>query len=241
MPNRLRNTRVISCGASSIGRDRRVEIAFQGDVEVRILGAGAVIGEVERLLDQRVEVDLAALAAAAARMLQHALDDAVGAPAVLGDLFEIAGQHPDDFVDIGAFVFSQPGDGRRRGLLQLVEQFDREPGEIVDEVERVLDLVGDAGGQLAERGHLLGLDQPVLGAAQISECRLGGGVRPARFLAARGEFLEQPRVLDREHGLPGKGLQQGRRWSARSRPVRRRITSPPTTLSSRSSGTARTA
>src|SRR3954452_6654916 len=30
------------------------------------------------------------------------------------------------------------------GLLQFIEQFDREPGEIVDEVERVLDLVRDA-------------------------------------------------------------------------------------------------
>ncbi len=61
-----------------------------------------------------------------------------------------------------------------------------------------------------ERGHLLGLDQPVLGAAQIGECGLGGGARAARFLAAGGEFLEQPRVLDREHRLPGEGLQQGR-------------------------------
>jgi hypothetical protein len=94
-----------------------------------------------------------------------------------------------------------------RGLLQLVEQFDREAGKVVDEVERVLDLVGDAGGQLAERGHLLRLDQPVLGAAQIGKCGLGGGTGAARFLAARHQFLKQPRVLDREHGLPGEGLQ----------------------------------
>jgi hypothetical protein len=90
-------------------------------------------------------------------MLQHALDDAVGAPAVLGDLFEIAGQHPDDFVDIGALVFGQPGNRRCRGPFQLVQQLDREAGKVVDEVERVFDLVGDAGGQLAERGHLLRL------------------------------------------------------------------------------------
>ncbi len=84
-------------------------------------------------------------------MRQHALDDAVGAPAVLGDLFEIAGQHPDDFVDLGARIIAERGDGRRGRLLQLVEQLDREPGEVVDEIKRVLDLVGDTGGQLAER------------------------------------------------------------------------------------------
>jgi hypothetical protein len=87
-------------------------------------------------LDKGIEIDLAALARDAARVLQHALNDAIGAPAVLGDLFEIAGQHQDDFVDIGALVFGQPGDHRCRGLLQLVEQFDREAGKIVDEVGR---------------------------------------------------------------------------------------------------------
>ena len=37
-------------------------------------------------------------------MLQHALDDAIGTASKLGDLFEIAGQHPDDFVDLGEAV-----------------------------------------------------------------------------------------------------------------------------------------
>jgi hypothetical protein len=49
-----------------------------------------VIGEVERLLDQRVEVDRAALARDPSRVFEHALDDTVGALAVLGDLVEIA-------------------------------------------------------------------------------------------------------------------------------------------------------
>jgi hypothetical protein len=75
-------------------------------------------------------------------MLEHALDDAVGTPAMLGNLFEIAGQHRDDFVDIGALICGQPGNRRCRGFLQLVQQFDREAGKVVDEVERVLDLVG---------------------------------------------------------------------------------------------------
>ena len=76
-------------------------------------------------------------------------------------------------------------DRRRRCLLQLVEQFDRQAGEVVDEVERVLDLVGDPGGQLAERGHLLGLDQIGLRRLQVAIGGFGGvagradlGLRP---------------------------------------------------------------
>ena len=81
----------------------------------------------------------------------------------LGDLFEIAGQHPNRLVDLGALVVFECGDRWRSGFLQFVEQFDRQPSEIVDEVERVLDLVGDPSGQLAQRGHLLSLDQAGLG------------------------------------------------------------------------------
>jgi hypothetical protein len=40
-------------------------------------------------------------------MCQHALDDAVGAPTVLGDLGEIAGQHPDDFVDLRMRIIAE--------------------------------------------------------------------------------------------------------------------------------------
>ena len=60
---------------------------------------------------ERRAVDLNALVEEALNLAYH------GAPAVLGDLFEIAGQHPDDLVDIGALVFGQPGDRRCRGLL----------------------------------------------------------------------------------------------------------------------------
>ena len=160
-------------------REAGLVVALQGDVEALILRAGAVIGEVQRLIDQGVEVDLAALARDAARVLQHDLDDVVGALAVLGDLVEIAGQHLDRLVDIGARVLVERGDARRGALLQLVEQLDRQPGEVVDEIERVLDLVGDPGRQLAERGHLLGLDQTGLGRLQVAQRLLGGVARRA--------------------------------------------------------------
>ena len=170
----------MSCGTSSTGA-KPVEIAFQGDVELLVLGAGAVIGEVQRLLEQGVDVDLPPLAAAAARMRQHALDDPVGAPSVLGDLVEVAGEHPDELVGLGA-----PAAARRFELAPVAsfsssEQLDREIGEIVDEIERVLDLVGDAGRQLAQRGHLLGLDQIGLGRLQLEQARLRPRPAPPGF------------------------------------------------------------
>ena len=87
---------------------------------------------------------------------------------VLGDLFEITGQHSDDLVGLGALVVVERRHGRRDRILQFVEQVDREAGEVVDEVERVLDLVGDASGQLAKRRHLLGVHQASLRRLQFA-------------------------------------------------------------------------
>src|SRR5215469_6884104 len=97
------------------------KISLQRDVEARILGAATVIGEVQGLLDQAVEIDAAAFAAAATRMFQHALDDAIGAASVLSDLFQIAGQHPDRFIDLGARVVVERGDRWSGGVLQFIE------------------------------------------------------------------------------------------------------------------------
>src|SRR5271165_2653040 len=74
----------VRCDTVALAFGRRVKAVceqveeIERDVELLVLGAGAVIGKVERLLDQIVEVDHAMLAALAARMLEHALDDAVG-------------------------------------------------------------------------------------------------------------------------------------------------------------------
>jgi hypothetical protein len=53
-------------------------------------------------------------------VFQHALDDAIGALPVLGNLFEVAGQHLDRFVNLGTGVLVKGSDAGRRGLLQLV-------------------------------------------------------------------------------------------------------------------------
>ena len=128
-----------------------------------------MISKVQRLIDEPIEVHRTAFAADAARVLQHALDDAVGALAVLGDLVEIAGQHLDRLINLGPRVVVERGDAGRGGLLQLVKQLDGEAGEVVDEVQGIFDLVGDPGGQLAQRGHLLGLDQIGLRCLEVGE------------------------------------------------------------------------
>ena len=86
-------------------------------------------------------------------------------------------------------------------LPQFVDEFGGDRREIVDEIERVLDFVRDASGQLTERGELLCLDQAVLRGAQILQ-------RLRQFARASFHAFEQARILDRHHRLVGKGLQQ---------------------------------
>ena len=100
-------------------------------------------------------------------MQQHVLDDGVGALAVLHDLFEIVLQHAGQFVDFSADLAVHRD--RLEHVIQFVGQFRRQRREIIDEVERVLDLVRDAGGELAERGELLGLHQAILRGAKVVE------------------------------------------------------------------------
>src|SRR6516162_10647451 len=100
-------------------------------------------------------------------MKQHALDDRVGTLAVLRDLAQIGAQHVGQLLDIGLRfrINRQTADN----VLQLSDQLGRHAGKIIDEVERVLDLVGDAGGELAERGELLRLYQAVLRVAKVNK------------------------------------------------------------------------
>ena len=144
-----------------------IEVALERDVEAGFFGPRAVIGEIEAFLDDRVDVGGPVLARSLARMQQHVLDDRIGALAVLHHLFEIALQHMGELVDLLARLVVERG--RLEHVVQFVDQFRRQRREIVDEIERVLDLMGDAGGELAERSQLLGLHQAVLRGAQIVE------------------------------------------------------------------------
>ena len=145
----------------------RIEVALQGNIEFAFFCACAVIGEIEALIEKRIDIRRPVLAGAFARMQQHVLDDGVGALAVLHDLFEIVLQHAGQFVDF--FPDLAVHRDRLEHVIQFIGQFRRQRREIIDEIERVLDLVRDARGELAERGELFGLDQAVLRGAQIVE------------------------------------------------------------------------
>ena len=107
-----------------------------------------MIGEIEALLDERVDVDRPMFARSFARMQQHVLDDGVRALAVLNDLVEIVSQSVRQFSDFTARLIIARHSAK--GFPQFVDQFGRDTREIVDEIERVLDLVRDPGGQLTE-------------------------------------------------------------------------------------------
>ena len=61
--------------------------------------------------------------------------------------------------------------------------------------------MGDAGGELAERGELLGLHQAILRGAQVVE-------RQRQFAGSLLNLIEQANILDRDHGLVGEGRDQ---------------------------------
>ena len=83
-----------------------------------------MIGEIEALLEQRVEVDRPVLAGPLARMQQHVLDDRVGAFAMLNDFLEIALDQPRQLVDFLLQLLVGLGLGDQ--LLELVQQLARQ-------------------------------------------------------------------------------------------------------------------
>ena len=93
---------MISCGNTSISTGGRIKGPLHIDLEALLLGAGTMIGEIEALLDERVDVDQPMFARSFARVQQHILDDGVGAFAVLNDLVEIVAQGVRQFSDFTA-------------------------------------------------------------------------------------------------------------------------------------------
>ena len=126
-------------------------------------------------------------------MQQHAGHDAVGAPPVLDDLRQIGGQGRDQLVLLGA--------GRSDRVPQLLQQLAGELGKVVHKIERVLDLVGDAGGELAQGRHLLGVDQIGLRLFQLL-------VRHPQVALAPALLLEQLGIAHGERRLGGESLDQ---------------------------------
>src|SRR5262249_51627836 len=81
-----------------------VEVALQHDIEALVLRTGTMIGEVHGFFDERVQISRLPIAAAAARVLQHASDNAVCATTVLDNLLQISGQHANCLDNLGAFA-----------------------------------------------------------------------------------------------------------------------------------------
>src|SRR5262245_40437916 len=80
----------------------RIEYPLHGDIEALFLSSCTVIGEVEAILDESIDVDDAVLTGPFARVQQHVLDDCISPPAVLHDFVEIAAQRIGQFVNLGA-------------------------------------------------------------------------------------------------------------------------------------------
>src|SRR5437868_6716590 len=145
----------------------RIEVALERDVEAGFLRARAVVGEIEALLDDRIDLGGPVLAGARTRMQQHVLDDRIGALAVLHDFFEIALQHMRELADLLARLVVELD--LLEHVIHFVDQLGRYRREIVDEIQRVLDFVRDARSELAERSQLFSLYQAVLRGTQFFE------------------------------------------------------------------------
>ena len=189
-----------------------------------------MIGEIEALLDEGVDIDGPMLARAFARVQQHVLDDGVGALAVLHDLVEIVAQSVRQFGDFSARLIIERH--ASQGFPQFIDQFGRDPREIVDEIERVLDLVRDAGGQLTERGQLLRLDQAVLRGAQILQ-------RLRQFAGTASTFSNRRAFSIATTDWSAKVCIRSIVDCGNSPGVLRRTTSAPTICSGRSRGIIR--
>src|SRR4051794_25916045 len=74
------------------------------------------------------------------------------------------------------------------GLVELLDKLRREIGEVVDEVQRVLDLMRDTSGELTQGGELLSLNEAVLRSAELLE-RAAELARPRLHLLKERTFL----------------------------------------------------
>ena len=82
----------MSCGKTSTSPAVGSSDRSQRYVKALLLGPRPVIGKVEALLDDGIDIDRSVFAGAFARVQQHVLDDGIGTLAVLHDLVEIAVQ-----------------------------------------------------------------------------------------------------------------------------------------------------
>ena len=124
-----------------------------------------MIGEPGVLLEQGVDVRQLPLARAPPHH-EHVVHDLVGALAVFADALEVVGHVAGDLLDQRAPIIVLLVVPLAEDLVQLfqefLEQFLRYLREILDEVQRIPDLMSDARGGFAERRQLLAHDDLIL-------------------------------------------------------------------------------
>ena len=124
-----------------------IEFLHHVDVECRVRSAHPVIGEFRVFVQHQVHIHRLDVAGLLARMGEHSFHDAVRSFSMLVDLLHIRVQVAQDLVDILPVHLAVLLRPFVQLLSQLFDQLRRERGEIVDEVERVPDFVGDPGGK----------------------------------------------------------------------------------------------
>ena len=174
-----------------------VQVLLDVQLELVVRGPGGMVGQAHMLGDDRVDLRHLELLRAAPHA-EHVLDDAVGTLAVAQDAAEVLLQVVADFLDglllgaaeLAAFRLLQ-------FLAELAQHLHRALGEVLDEVQRVLDFVRHPGGQLAERRELLLHHNLVLRVAQLLQ-------HPFQPLVLLGEFVGQLLHQVQALGLQGR-------------------------------------
>ena len=115
-----------------------------------------MIRQAQEFISQRIEISGLFYARARPRVFEHAFDDGGGAFAVVVDFGEVLLQIIGDRDDFGVIA-------RLYFLLHLAEHFSTNFGEVVDEVQRILNLMGNARREFTKRGEFFGLDELGLG------------------------------------------------------------------------------
>ena len=121
------------------------------------------------------------------------MDDAVGSVAVGLDAFQVAAQLTENIIQQFPLFFVQGTVfAFFNGLLHLLQQLFGNFGEVLDEVQRVPDFMGHAGGEFAQRGQLFPHHDLALGHVQVAEGLLQFIVFALQLL---GQLLNQVEPL----------------------------------------------
>jgi len=118
--------------------DAAVEIRFESCIECFVLGTETVIGQPEVFIAEGIDIGKFFFPGTAAAVLEHSFNDGIGPFAMVDDLFLIfshfIGKGPG-LLCISFFQF----------FLLFLYQFAVYFRKVVDEIEGILDLVGNTG------------------------------------------------------------------------------------------------